>query len=129
MQDVLPRQPSRECAQSKSALKHSEPNHAILNLATRESRARDTPERVPTFVEIAEGLSLCSNVVWRRHTCRTAPIAKTKVMACPLPRLGNDLDIQGSTTGHSRDKRDIWDIEAPVYAVLPISAVSASSAM
>jgi hypothetical protein len=41
-------------------LKHRELNHAIFNFALRESRASDTLERVPMFVEIAEGLTLCS---------------------------------------------------------------------
>ncbi|MCK1727314.1 hypothetical protein IVA82_19395 [Bradyrhizobium sp. 142] len=35
-------------------------NHTVFNFATCESRASDTLERVPVFVEIAEGLALCS---------------------------------------------------------------------
>ena len=78
------------------------------------------------FVEIAEGLILCSKRRLETAHLPNRADRQTKVMACPLPRLGHNLDIQGSTTGHSRD---IWDIEAPVYAVPPISTVSASSAM
>jgi hypothetical protein len=87
MQDVSPRQLIRENVRSQSALKHRELNHTILNLAMCESRASGTLERVPMFVEIAQGLILGSK---RRlemaHLPNRAPIAKTKVMACSSPR-------------------------------------------
>ena len=69
---------------AKSALKHCKLNQAILNLAILEFRASDTLERGTMFVEIVEGLVLRPKRLSSWHTCRTEPIASTKVMICPL---------------------------------------------
>jgi hypothetical protein len=94
MRDVSPRHPSRENVRSLSALKHRELNHTIFNLATCESRARDTLECVPMFVEIAEGLILCS---------------KRRLETAHLPNRtdrqneSNSLSLAGLGLGHDPD--------------------------
>jgi hypothetical protein len=88
---------NRENARSQSALKHRELNHAIFNLATCKSRASDTFKRVPMFVEIAEGLILCSK---RRLETAHLPNRADRqnesygLSLAPLG-LGHDPDILG----------------------------------
>src|SRR5579864_1764845 len=82
---------------SRSALKHRQLNHALLDLATCESPARDTLERVPMLVEIAEGLILGSKR--RLETAhlpnRTDRQNERNGLSLALPGLGHDPDILG----------------------------------
>jgi hypothetical protein len=99
MQDVSPRQ-----TRSQSALKHRELDHTIFNLATRESGASDTLERVPMFVEIAEGLILCSKR--RLETAHLSNRAdrqnESDSLSLASLGLGHDPDILGHRCAFSQ---------------------------
>jgi hypothetical protein len=107
MQDeVSPRLPNRESASSQSALKHREFDHAIFDLASRESRASNSLERVSMFAEIAEGLILCPK---RRLETAQLPNRADRqneiygLSLAPLG-LGHDSDILGHRGAFSVEK-------------------------
>jgi hypothetical protein len=86
----------------KVHLKHIELNHTIFNLAACESLTSDALERVPMFVEVAEGLVLRPK---RRPQAAHLPNRadrQNEIYGLPLvsPGLGHDPDI-----GHGASSR------------------------
>jgi hypothetical protein len=76
------------------ALKHRQLDHAVFNFAAFESRARDTLKCVPMFVEIAEGLILCSEC--RLETAHLPNCADRQ-------NESNGLSLASLSLGHDPD--------------------------
>jgi hypothetical protein len=104
------------------ALKHREVNHTIFNLATRESRASDALERVPMFVEIAEGLILCSKR--RLQTAHLPNRADRQNESNGLSfslRLGHDSNIAGHTCAFCL-RKNIGSVSRPELSPMNLGA-------